>query len=104
MEGAKQTGEGVVVTWGFMPGLDDDTVRRLQRMGFQMIWFDGNRAAARREFLKRGNVSEDLLNLQMGRIATLDLASFAPTPFNPFDEQGVLVSRAEVARRLLAFG
>jgi hypothetical protein len=92
----------VVITWGFVPGVDDNTVRRLQAMGFRMVWFDGNRAAARREFLKRGTVGEDLLNLQMARIATLDLVSFQPMQFNPFDANGEFLPRSVIAGRLVA--
>lgn len=66
-----------------------------------MVWFDGDRAAARREFLKRGTVGEDLLDIQMGKINRLDLASFNPLQFNPFDADGRFISREVIAERLI---
>ena len=70
-------------------------------MGFRMIWFDGDRTAARREFLKRGTVTEDALKIQLSKIAKLDLGSFSAVEFNPFDDQGQFLPREEIARRLM---
>lgn len=95
-------GRDVVVTWGFMPGVDNLTVRLLQSRGFKMIWFDGNREAARREFLRRKTVSADELAAQMGRIADLDLASFGPTEYNSFGIDGNFLPRETIADQLLA--
>src|SRR5438874_1197225 len=61
-------GDKKVITWGFVPGASDGYVKYLQRCGYQMIWFDGNRAAARNAFLKRCDVEEKLLDIQMARI------------------------------------
>ncbi|MFZ0996863.1 MAG: hypothetical protein WA416_20095 [Candidatus Sulfotelmatobacter sp.] len=51
--------KNVVVTWGFAP--DDEPsvslVLQLRSAGFEWIWFDGNRPAALREFLKTGHCS-----------------------------------------------
>lgn len=101
VEHLKARGRDVVITWGFMPGVDDGTIRRLQEMGFTMVWFDGDRAAARREFLKRGTVPENLLNLQMSRIDSLDLEAFRPQPFNPFDEKGQFLPHKMIAEQLI---
>ncbi len=101
-EGHHLAGKDVVITWGFIPGQDDPVVRALQAMGFTMVWFDGDRAAARREFLRRGNVSAELLDLQLARIAALDIDSFAPIQLNPFDERGEFLPRAIIAERLRA--
>lgn len=95
-------GKDVVITWGFMPGTDNITIRALQGMGFRMIWFDGDRAAARREFLKRGTVTEAALRAQMDKIARLDLTSFSPVAFDPFNEHGEFLTREELTRRLIA--
>lgn len=62
--------KNVVATWGFAP--DDEPsvslVLQLRSAGFEWIWFDGNRPAALREFLKRGTVQEIALYVQMYRI------------------------------------
>src|SRR5215471_15479739 len=52
--------KNVVVTWGFVPD-DERSVSLAQQFriaGFDWIWFDGNRPAALREFLKRATVQE----------------------------------------------
>jgi hypothetical protein len=97
----RDQGVDLVVTWGFMPGVDDGTIRALQALGFRMVWFDGDRKAALREFLKRGTVTEDLFYVQMRKIASMDLASFSPIPFNTFDSSGAFLPRATIARKLL---
>ena len=47
----------VVVTWGFVPDHQPsiEAVLQFRNSGFKLIWFDGNRAAALREFQKRGD-------------------------------------------------
>jgi gluconate kinase len=98
----KKAGKSVVITWGFMPGVDDKTIRSLQAMGFTMVWFDGDRKAARREFLRRGTVPEQLLDVQLKRIATLDLDSLSPIKLDPFDDKGKFLPRETIAEALLA--
>jgi hypothetical protein len=92
----------IVITWGFMPGVDDDAIRRLQGHGYKLIWFDGNREAARREFIKRGTVPEQLLDIQMERINKMDLASFNPVIIDTFDDQGDLLPIDQVAASVMA--
>ncbi len=92
----------IVITWGFMPGADDDAIRRLQGHGYKLIWFDGNREAARREFIKRGTVPEALLDIQMGRISKMDLAIFNPVIINPFDDQGNILPIDRLAALVMA--
>jgi hypothetical protein len=99
----KRTGESVVITWGFIPGVDDETIRSLQEMGFVLVWFDGDRVAARHAFLARGDVSEELFDIQMARIDNLDLASFKPVYLNPF-HNGKFRDRGEIAKELLRSG
>lgn len=101
---AASTERDVVITWGFMPGTDDAFVRRLQGMGFRMVWFDGDRSAALRVFTARGTVSQAAFDAQMARIGRLDLNSFSPAMFDPFDSGGAFLSREEIARRLVALG
>lgn len=44
-------------------------VEALHRAGLTAWWFDGDRAAARRHFIKRNTVSVEALDIQMARIA-----------------------------------
>jgi len=81
----------VVVTWGFGP--DDpaslNLVQLFRDAGFKWIWFDGNRPAAFREFLKRGTVPELDLYVQMYRIEKSRIVErLRPTVIDTFDERG----------------
>src|SRR6185437_12442345 len=61
--------QNVVVTWGFVPDeLQTGIVSQFRNAGFRLIWFDGNRPAALREFQKRGTVPEESFYAQMYRI------------------------------------
>lgn len=91
----------VVMTWGFMPGVHDPAVKQLQQIGFKLIWFDGNREAARNAFNKRATVAEYYLDIQMKRIENMNLGSFNPVVINTFDENGDFLSKEEIVRRLL---
>ncbi len=92
----------VVISWGFMPGADDAKIRLLQSYGYKLIWFDGNRDAARREFIKRGTVPVSLLDLQMERINNMDLSSLDPVIIDTFDDEGEVLPVEDVAALVLA--
>src|SRR5438552_2268444 len=82
--------ENVVVTWGFLP---DETqtaiVLQFRNSGFKLIWFDGNRPAALREFQKRNTVPEELFYLQMYRIENSKVVNhIRPAIIDPFDGTG----------------
>jgi hypothetical protein len=58
-------------------------------MGFKLLWFDGNRPAALREFLKRGDVPEICFYIQMCKIEHCRIVQqIKPSIVNPFDELG----------------
>ena len=100
---AKELNRDAVITWGFMPGTDNDKeILKLKEMGAKMIWFDGNRDAARFAFKKRGTVSEDLFNLQMSRIEGIDIINtFQPIYLNTFKKDGSFLKEDEIASKLL---
>jgi hypothetical protein len=62
--------KNTIVTWGFNPEHQPSVsaVGEFRKLGFKLIWFDGNRPAALREFIKRGTVPEVFFYLQMYRI------------------------------------
>lgn len=76
----------VVISWGFLPQMDNMEIRRLIDSGFVMAWFDGEREVARREFLKRGTVTDEEFDAQVSRIEQLELLTFPHTIINPFGE------------------
>lgn len=94
----KDEKKDIVISWGFVPNEDQiSLVKNLKTTGFKLIWFDGNREAARREFNKRGTVSEDLLNLQLSRINNADVISvIGPYIINTFDENGSFRSIGDI--------
>src|SRR5690242_3199343 len=61
-----------VITWGFVPQRDAVDVKETIEFGYRLIWFDGNRNAARKAFLRRGNVPEHYFEAQIQRIDATD--------------------------------
>ena len=99
-------GLDIVITWGFVPDLQLPTVLFLRRdLGFEWVWFDGDRASARREFLRRGTVPEVALDVQMRKIDQhINLGALQPRIVNTFDDDGRFRPRAEIVAELLAAG
>jgi hypothetical protein len=100
----KKAGGDVVITWGFLPDVQLVFVRALRSLGFTWVWFDGNRPAARREYLWVGRV-EAALDRQMERIhANIDphMARLAPAAVNTFDDTGQFREPDEIVTELLA--
>lgn len=91
----------VVISWGFMPGTDDDEVQSLRNAGFKLVWFDGNRESARREFIRRGTVAVMYLDIQMARIRRMDLTHMGALVINTFDKNGEFLPVEEVAALVL---
>jgi hypothetical protein len=86
-----------VVTWGFNPEHQPSvsSVLQFRSAGFKLIWFDGNRPAALREFIKRGTVEEIFFYLQMYRIeASKIINTIKPIVIDPFDARGQFKSTA----------
>lgn len=90
-----------VITWGFMPGVDDFRIQQLQDLDYTMIWFDGNRPAAKKAFIKRGTVSEAALNIQMARINDMDLSIFDPIQINTFNLRGNFIKEKYICTMIL---
>jgi adenylate kinase family enzyme len=90
------------ITWGFMPVVSDPYIHRLKQLGAEMIWFDGNRKAAREAFNRRGTVPENLLDLQLERINQDDIITkFNPRIVDTFDRNGNFLSKEAIARMLI---
>lgn len=60
----------IVVTWGFVPNEQQTRmVENLRDDGFKLIWIDGDRDAAQREFIKRDSqYGEEYLMAQLGAL------------------------------------
>lgn len=98
---AQNNNSDFVITWGFQPGSDDKIVIAIKNLGAKLIWLDGNREAARKAFIKRGGVPVELLDIQMGRINSVNITeTFDPIIFNTFDDSGEFLDKAEIVRQL----
>jgi hypothetical protein len=91
----------VVISWGFLPLMDNYEIRQLIDYGFRMIWFDGEREVARREFLKRGTATEEEFDAQVQRIERLHLATFPHVRVDPFGDDRQFVPVEERVARVL---
>jgi hypothetical protein len=92
-----------VVTWGFVPdhGPSVQSVLEFKKSDFKLVWFDGNRPAALREFQKRATVPEESFYLQMYRIeASKVIESNKPIIINPFDVHGYFKSTATLLEEM----
>jgi hypothetical protein len=93
-----------VITWGFGPNMPEHIKIISQLVGYvyKLFWFDGNREAARREYLKRGTVGEDLLKLQMAKINAVDIKKeFDPIFYDTFDERGKFKPLWRIAKDII---
>lgn len=94
--------DNVVITWGFMPYGHTEHVIEMKRRGFTLIWFDGNRDAAYREFMKRGAVSEDAYKIQMSNVISSNVIDkIQPTTINTFDRNGQFKKLDEIVKEML---
>lgn len=94
----------IVLTWGFVPD-DSGSINLITEFigkGFKLIWFDGNRPAALREFIKRGTVPEELFYLQMFRIEQSKIIEkLSPKLVNTFDDQGMFKQPDVILKEIL---
>lgn len=94
--------EKIVITWGFMPYGHTDHVVEIKKRGFTLIWFDGDRDAAFREFMKRGTVSEQAYKIQMLNIETAKvIATIKPKIINTFDKNSKFKKLEVIAKEVL---
>jgi len=92
-----------VVTWGFLPdNTCIDIVLAFRNQGFKVIWFDGDRLAARKAFNLRATVSEQLFDLQLERIDHSDVISrISPIVYNTFDNEGKFKEHSKIIEDLI---
>ena len=87
----------IVVTWGFVPNEQQTRmVESLRDGGFKLFWLDGDRDAARREFIKRDSVQGKeyldgqlvALKNQLQNIENSDVIErINPKIYNTFNEE-----------------
>lgn len=94
--------KNIVVTWGFAP--DDaqtEIVLKFKDKNFKLIWFDGNREAAKRAFNKRGDVPEKLFGQQLSRIENSHIVSkINPHIINTFKQNETFKSPDDIIKEI----
>ncbi|SRR5258706_3690364 len=101
---ALQASSDTVASWGFIPDEQQTgLVLQLRSRGFHLLWLDGDRLAARRAFLSRGDVPITAFEVQMQRInASGIIKRLEPFVVNPFDANGKFRPTEEVIQEMLA--
>lgn len=104
-------GRDIVLTWGFVPTDQQiGMVNYLGNKGFKKIWFDGDRGAARREFIKRDsqfgemylNAKLEALGFQMKRIEESKVIDrIEPKIINTFDSAHNFKKSDEIITEIL---
>ena len=92
----------VVVSWGFVPEPQLELVLRLVGRGFTWVWFDGDRKAARRAFVRRGTVAPHHFEPQVEKLDRANVVSLGPAVVDTFDRSRRFRPAAEIADELLA--
>ena len=94
--------QSVVVTWGFVPDeIQSGIVLQFRDAGFKLIWFDGNRPTALREFQNRGTVPEERFYAQMYRIENSKiLERIRPIIIDTFDQDGKFKPADQLLREI----
>ena len=92
----------IVVTWGFLPDeRQTSIVEQFKARGFKLVWFDGNRPAALKAFIRRDTVSENFFYLQMYRIEDSKVIQrIKPLKVNTFDQGGQFKGAARVLKEI----
>ncbi|MFA5051438.1 MAG: hypothetical protein WC544_00045 [Patescibacteria group bacterium] len=83
--------ENIVITGGFMTSdLAFSLVNKIISEGYVFIWFDGDRQAARKVFIKRNTVAVDLLDAKMRELEGYytKIMDLHPIIINTFNTKG----------------
>ncbi len=101
----------IVLTWGFVPKDDNiEIIEKLRDRGFDLIWFDGDREAAKREFIERDSKLEkenfnsqlQLLEKQLQRIEDSDVIKrLKPRIINTFDKNHMFKNMEDIIDEIL---
>jgi len=102
IDGLVDQTRNIVATWGFLPNEQQIQIAaQFKAKGFNLVWFDGDRPAAFRAFIKRGTVPEELFYLQMFRIENSKaIQRLKPLLINTFNQKGRFKDSKSVLREI----
>lgn len=94
--------DNIVITWGFVPVENQiNLVLYLRNIGLKIVWLDGNRLAAFREYLEAGR-PEYPFYVQMTRIEESNvIARIKPKIVNTFNSEGRFKELESIANEIL---
>lgn len=78
----------VVITWGFSPSLDLQVVQQLTALGVTMVWLDGDRDLAYKNYLQRGGENRAAFFVQVFQLDRLKNTGLAALHYNPLTDTG----------------
>ncbi len=94
----------MVITWGFPPETTAIRVVKLfKEKGFKVVWFDGDRKAALREFLRREGGEPRAFRDQVNGIRRARVVEkIEPVIVNTFDQAGRFKDLPQITSEVLA--
>jgi shikimate kinase len=98
--------EDIVVSWGFGPFNNREEIEVFIADGFKLFWFDGDRTASFRHFMRRENQDEKMelaYYSQMQMVITTRIIDLLkPVIINPFEDNGDFRPKEEIAQDVLS--
>lgn len=91
-----------IISWGFKPTPTEfSLIKIFNSCGFKTIWFDGNRSAALKEYLKRNTAPEELFHIQVSAIDSANtIYNLSPIVYNTFEVSGQFKSLSNILREI----
>ena len=91
----------IVITWGFSPRFDLQVIQQLTALGCTLVWHDGDRDLAYKNYLRRGGDNRAAFFVQVFQLDRLKNSGLAAQHFNPFTEQGEFKSLDQQAQEII---
>ncbi|PIQ91743.1 MAG: hypothetical protein COV70_02105 [Parcubacteria group bacterium CG11_big_fil_rev_8_21_14_0_20_39_22] len=95
----------IIATWGFSPDKETmNIVKMIDRYGFDIFWFDGDRGLARKATMQRADFDESVLNKQMRSLDVWNVPEkIGAKIVNVFNKDGSFRNSESLAQEIGAF-
>lgn len=91
----------IVITWGFSPRFDLQVIQQLTALNASLIWLDGDRGLAYKNYLQRGGDNRAAFFVQVFQLDRLKNTGLAAKHYNSFTEAGEFKSLTQQAREVI---